>query len=551
MENTEDIAADSRGMQSGHKWMKRMGSRRQVAVRLAFALLYTLFYLLGNPDYWKTLFAKSAIQLCLSVVGVWVVCFVILTGVFALLDYRPDMRKSEKRHAGWKGFLLFAVLCLLCYLPYFWLNYPGWVSNDTVWQLEQICGMKEYSNHHPFFHTMLIKVCFECGRALTGTVTGGVAAFVLVQMVFMSCVYARILCDLYEWQVPTVFVVLALLFYALLPVNGIYAIGLGKDTVFAGVLLLYARYVCLYAQDHKYRRGLTALGLLVCLLRSNGILIYAGTALGMVISGIRHRQGAGILKSTGAVLVCYLLYQGVLLNALQVTQPDTVEGLTMPLQQILCAYQNDGEFTQDQTAFLSEIVPLENLEEYYNPSFFDLVKNYIREEGNQEYIAEHKAEFIRLWVQIGLQNPLQYLEAEVRQTYGYWGFRVETPLYEQYRMAENPFGLTVQRKVFSYDFGLRAEAFLQGFQDAYNKVWSLGLTTWLMLGCMAYAMHCRKSVLPYLPFVMLLVSLLLATPVYAEFRYTYGMFVALPLLLCEGLRREDRRMVEVEHEKVV
>ena len=69
------------------------------------------------------------------------------------------------------------------------------------------------------------------------------------------------------------------------------------------------------------------------------------------------------------------------------------------------------------------------------------------------------------------------------------------------------------------------------FQDFYNRVWSLGLTTWTMLFCMAYALYRRQSCLPYLPYVMLFISLLLATPVHAEFRYTYGLFVALPYLV--------------------
>ena len=62
-----------------------------------------------------------------------------------------------------------------------------------------------------------------------------------------------------------------------------------------------------------------------------------------------------------------------------------------------------------------------------------------------------------------------------------------------------------------------------------------------MLGCMAYAMYGRRNILPYLPFVMLFVSLLLATPVYAEFRYTYGIFVAIPLLLAVTLKKTARK----------
>ena len=72
--------------------------------------------------------------------------------------------------------------------------------------------------------------------------------------------------------------------------------------------------------------------------------------------------------------------------------------------------------------------------------------------------------------------------------------------------------------------------FLMGFQDLYNKVWSLGLNTWLMVFGIAYLVYHRRSVMIYVPFLMLLITLLLATPVYNEFRYAYGLFAAFPIL---------------------
>ena len=87
--------------------------------------------------------------------------------------------------------------------------------------------------------------------------------------------------------------------------------------------------------------------------------------------------------------------------------------------------------------------------------------------------------------------------------------------------------------------------FLMNFLDLYNKVWSLGLNTWLMVFGIAYTVYRRRSILIYVPFIMLLVSLLLATPVYNEFRYAYGLFAAFPLLFefTFGMDAEDEKMV--------
>ena len=524
-------------------------------IKLIFAFLYALFITLGDFD--KVL-AWSGMQIAGRLAGWTLLAFLILSALFAAADcitgagswvLRKDGDGKRKRNnsAGVRMqhrtgkkyvYLVFATVCFLCWLPYFLIYFPGWVSNDTVWQLEQACGWVEPSNHHPWMHTMIIKVFFMLGFRIFKTYTGAVATFVFAQMVFMSSVYAVVLFDFYKKGARWLWIVLALFFYACLPMNGLYAICMGKDVIFAGVLLLFAREASLYGFSKTgdstevpqiIRIGI--LGLLVCMLRSNGILVFAGTAVGMIVAGILHRRWIQIVICTVTALVCYMIYHGPVLSALQVTQPDTIEGLTMPAQHLLSAYLNGGELTEEEIALLGEVVPMEYIASYYNPYYFDIVKEYIRSEGNQQAIADHVGRYLALWARVGLRNPAQYLEAEVRQTCGYWCFDMNEPIYEQYRMAENPFGLTAQRKVFSYDFGLWMDDFLMKFQDFYNRVWSLGLTTWTMLACMAYALYRKKSCLEYLPYVMLFLSLLLATPVHAEFRYTYGMFVALPFLI--------------------
>ena len=74
-------------------------------------------------------------------------------------------------------------------------------------------------------------------------------------------------------------------------------------------------------------------------------------------------------------------------------------------------------------------------------------------------------------------------------------------------------------------------------------MWSLGANTWLLLLGLAYSLYRRQNALVYVPCLMLLGSLLLATPVYNEFRYAYGVFAALPLLLAYSFgQKADEKM---------
>lgn len=375
-----------------------------------------------------------------------------------------------------------------------------------------------------------------------------------------------------------IWLVLALVFYAVLPINTVLTICMGKDEFFVAALLFFVWMTAEYDLDAEWEREQSAgqavckrgilrwaayfiTGLLLCLLRTNGIFIFVGTVFFLVINRIKTERIAGktfpirTLSCVAAVLICYLIWHGPVLNALHVEPPDTIEGLTMPVQHVLCAYLKGGTLTEEEVEMIARVVPIDQVRDYYNPRVFDSVKNFIRTSGNQQVIEDNKWEYFKLWIRVGLRNPLQYLVAQVRQTEGYWAYSVQDYeyVYLEYYMVDNPLGITTQRKLFTYDNELAMYEFLMGFQDLYNRVWSLGLNTWLMVFCIAYMVYNRRNIMVYVPFIMLLITLLLAAPIYNVFRYAYGLFAAFPILFCYTFGSEGNSMgnTEVTDEKVV
>lgn len=509
----------------------------QFLVLVPFSLCYGAFIVLGN---WQ----KSAEYSNLQNIGriiLWAAAAYAVLLIFCMVVPRKDDLK--RRPGRWYVFLFFFAICLFSYLPYYLMYYPTWFNNDAIWQLEQILGWKARSNHHPYFHTMIMQVFVTIGYKVSGTYTGAVAFYTFWQMALVAFTFAFCLYVLYKRGTRLLWLILAVGFYIALPVHGMLSICMGKDAFFVSALVFFAWMS--HTFDLEKEKGgrqwilYFVTGLSVCLLRNNGILIFAGTAfVEIVYKWCCKRKESGrvvpvrTLACAAAVLACYLLYQEPILKGMQVEKADTIEGLTMPTQHLLCAYMRGGSLTEEEIAMMERVVPLGQMEEYYNPYLFDVTKNLIREEGNQQAIAENKWEYFKLWLRVGLRNPMLYLEGEVRQTAGYWAYRVPHGqyLYGEYFMVDNPFGITAERKLFTYDQSLAMGRYLQGFQDLYNKVWSLGLNTWVMLLSLAYLAWQRKRALCYVPYIMLLVSLLLASPVYNEFRYAYGLFAAFPLL---------------------
>lgn len=537
----------------------KIPDRRQFLILIPFSFLYSLFIVLGD---WEKAEARSGLQnfgsillwMALSYVLLLFLCIVISRGkeIMAKIPLPVRLPNRKKREGKWYIYLIFFLICLVSYLPYFFMYYPTWLSNDAVWQLEQAVGWAPASNHHPWFHTMIIKFFFMIGYRLFGTYTEAMAFYTFWQIVIMALVFAFVLYQLYKRGTRLLWLVLAVAFYAFLPINGLMSICMTKDEFFAAALLIFAWQTAEMAGSREYGIGqgigYFISGLFVCLLRSNGFFVFLGTAFFGLLSAWRQPKKARKIACAAAVLFCYFIYHGPVLHGMNVEPADTIEALTMPTQHILCAYVKDGELTEEEIAMIDRVAPADQVSSYYNPYLFDIVKAFIRDAGDQEAIARQKRDYFNLWLHVGLRNPIRYLEAEVKQTAGYWALDVADYQYVvgEYYMVDNPFEVVTKRKVFSYDSELAMYKFLLRFQEIYNHVWSLGLNTWLLLFCFAYAAYNRKNVMIFVPFIMLLATLLLAVPVYNVLRYVYGLFTALPLLLAYSFGREgesDEKMV--------
>ena len=156
--------------------------------------------------------------------------------------------------------------------------------------------------------------------------------------------------------------------------------------------------------------------------------------------------------------------------------------------------------------------------------------HYWRDIG-QEYLEAHKGELLRLWIRIGLKNPGAYVRAWIDQTVGYWnsGYR-----YWIWRttVRKNDFGISQApllpgvRNIF--------ETWFRVFYDlqVFAPFRSVGLHTWITAAVfMVLWIRRRKEILLTIPVLTVVGTLLLAAPVFCEFRYAYAMFASMPMTI--------------------
>lgn len=531
--------------------------RRRTAVSALLSGIYTLFYLAAEHKNLTGGFDNRLFRLffvLMSAAGLLVLFFHCCKMLLFFLTKPPFFQAAKplSRRAKW---LLFLGL-LLCWMPWFLYDFPGVMTPDSLSQFAQATGQRAYSNHHPLVHTLLIQAVYSLGFALTGNTYLSIALYTLVQMILMALIETAVLSLMADMGLKKIYRILTFLLWALLPVHGIYSVTMWKDVLFAGFLMLYA--LCLYrllqlkkerggsqipglsfSRDYRLLLLLAASGLLVCLFRSNGLYVFVFTLPFLLYAFRRSLLPMAAVQIL--VLCAALLIKGPVFDAWQVEKPAFTESLSIPLQQTARVISEGRELTGEQKELLNRVADISYVPEYYNPTLSDPIKALVLY-NHADYLEEHKGEYFRLWLEIGLAYPRDYIEAFIDQTKGYW-FPGEPDMLVNEGISPNELGLEWKPIVHGLKVTKAVEILLKlpTIFPVYGILFSIGAYTWgaLFLAGFCFLHGKRRNLILFLPFAGLIGTLLIATPVASDFRYAYPLILAMPLLIAAALEPKD------------
>lgn len=441
------------------------------------------------------------------------------------------------------------LICLLCWMPYYLYQYPGIMTPDSINQFEQVLGVIPYNNHHPWVHTMLFKACYDIGYFFTHNMVIAVSVYTLFQMCLLSGSTAYFINTLRRRKVRPFVLLLITAFYALIPYHAVFSVTVWKDIPFASAVMLFgcAMLRLMYSSHIDWKELFTfiASGIMICLFRSNG---WYGFLLCCPFLLFYYRKKAKIFYPAIIGILCTaILIKYPVMNAYHVEQPDFIESVCIPMQQITAVICNDRELTPAQLNLIENVVDLTYIKDLYNPTFADNIKELVRA-GNQDYLVAHKGEFFRLWLELGLKYPGDYLTAYIKQTYGYWYPDSFYLVAEAEGVSATKLGvshtpliggpLVIKTKEIAIKLG--------SMVPIYGTLWSMGVACWVMLFSVGSVIIRRefKKLICYLPNAALLFTVLIATPVATEFRYVYFMVFSLPFFLVTAMLPENMELSE-------
>ena len=340
-------------------------------------------------------------------------------------------------------------------------------------------------------------------------------------------------------------IIASMAFFVFMPYHIIYAVTIWKDIIFGCFVLLFVIFIyrCLYDLGNKnLNYGMLATAsMIICLFRSNSLFVFVIITLAFVLFWkFKYKRILVILVS--AVVLSFIMKHSVL-EWFEVAQPDLIESLSIPAQQIARVVAERCILTDWETEMLSKIIDIDQIPSAYLDYISDPIKQLVREKGNQQLLADNAKDYMKLYLSLGLKHPTVYLRAWIDETRGYWNAGYE---YWRWGVGVSDNNLGIVRTIRSIVLARCFEEYLWLFTDVQGLrlFLSIGLFIWIDIVLLMVALLRKDKVGAFvsLPIIIIVESLLVATPVFSEFRYIYAAFCALPMVIVIVLRPIELEM---------
>lgn len=467
----------------------------------------------------------------LSFIGMFNLIYIILINIIPKLNRYTILEKKSLFQNKVVLFIIVFSIIMICWLPYFLTYYPGVLTPDSLSELDIIINnFASMSDHHPIFHVLLISIPYKIGYSIFNNSMGAVGLCTLFQMCILDLIFTSFIVFLYNRKVNDKIMLGVILFYSILPMHGFYSITMWKDVLFAGVMLLFTMEVYKLLENKKSLKlknyiTFTLISLLVIFLRNNAIYMYI--FFSFILIYIFKNKYKSFLVVFIFVFGIYFLVKGPVFDYYQITKSSSKEYIAIPLQQIGRMAFKDIKFTDEEQELLNKLMPIKIMKEAYSPYVSDGIK--FHREYHEEVFDNNKIDYIMLWFKLVCKHPFTAIESYAVSTLGYWYPGVDYWVIASY-IDENDYGLALTPK--TEIFKSTIDKLSSKNMPLLNIEWSIGLCFWLILTFGVLTFKKRKSyILVYMPILGIWLTLMIASPVFAEFRYVYCAFASLPLLI--------------------
>ncbi len=300
----------------------------------------------------------------------------------------------------------------ICWLPYFILLYPGYMSPDASWQIEQLFS-GQLNTHHPIITTLymfFIPIYYKISN--NGILT--LALYILFfQMLPLSFIYSYMIYKLNKlYNVNPIIIIFLILFTALYPVNPIVSITIEKGVLLLIFLILFLLRIMEIVENKellknkKYMIEFIIIGVLLCFTRNNVIYGLFFSVIIMLIFLKQYRKNIFLIF----ICICavFFISNDIILKVTGAFKGEFRESMSMPIQQMARVYKyHKDTLNENDIKFIEKMMHKKEALNNYTPKLSDSVKY----DTDSNFFKTK--EFIYGYFKLGFKYPGTYLNSFV------------------------------------------------------------------------------------------------------------------------------------------
>lgn len=509
-------------------------------------------YLVGN----LTIGIKDIIV----ILGQFEAIFVCVAEItIIVLNYLPKCMENIQNKKEWsfftdnkKSIFIVTLFFFIAYLPYVLYYYPGNVLIDSTVQIMQGMGVMEFTTHHPPIHTAIITGCVKLGHLITGSYNFGAFIYTLGQTLITCFLFSYTVFYMAKKNVPRLIRIISVLFYAFCPTISFLTITMYKDIPFALSLLILTICITEMATNmenfmkHKLRIIFTIFAVfLVSIFRNNGLYAVILSIPVILFMVKKHKFKTGMIFVIG-VMLC-LFVTGPVYNRCKIGKGSSKEAFSVILQQYarIMKYKGD-ELSDDEKRNIHKYLPVDNIAELYNPVFADPVKHQFSDQA----FKEDKITLFTTYFHLAFKYPVHTISSIICNSFAYYypnnlGWGVYKGVDEEYFIDGADYGIK-EEPIVNITVLDEVNEFVNTRDiPLISMIVSIGFLFWLLVFGIIYCIYTKKYniIMTYIPLLCMWITIL-ASPVFGEPRYVYGLFTCLPLLL--GMSLKSNRIKNIK-----
>lgn len=335
-----------------------------------------------------------------------------------LTEKKENGEQNRDHKTEMIAFCIIVAAWILTYLAAF----PGIYAIDApTWYLEFSNPNMPVSSQWSPVYSGLFYLFVSTGKRITGSYGAGLAIFIAVQMSFILLVIKAILRYM-GVRFGNKGLILTMLFYVLIPAHAILSASTAQGAVGMSCVAMIMIHLSRMLEspkeywNSKKNAILFSVWIVVaCMFRNN--IYYAVIVLLPFILLYKKNYKRKLFVAVVVALVIAGLYKGPVLDAFGVQKGTAIrEMLSLPLQQIACAYEDYHEALSDsQKEMIQKYIPEDALLYYDEQSG---ISDTVKINFNINGFKKNPREFIKLYYSIWKTAPVAYIKAAYLQNLG-------------------------------------------------------------------------------------------------------------------------------------